>query len=180
MKKVIRLTESQLRNIVKKVILEIGGYDDQFVMSSHGHHVFSNSVEIINDLSLVLVKIISLLLDTDLNNMDKKEFFESIAMKLERTIFRLDKMLGDFTEDELREKSIVLIKKLEKLKNKFIMLDQMNVPDYESYKISFKNLVEETSSILEFISDFSGSLRTTVNTFSDRFNRDNDPNFGFN
>ena len=46
--------------------------------------------------------------------------------------------------------------------------------------IDFNYLVEETSSILEFLSDFSGSLRRTVDTFSDRFNRDNDPNFGFN
>jgi hypothetical protein len=101
-------------------------------------------------------------------------------MKLERVIFRLDKILGDFTEDELREKSKVLIKKLGKLKDKFIMLDQMDVSDYESYNIDFNYLVEETSSILEFLSDFSGSLRRTVDTFSDRFNRDNDPNFGFN
>jgi hypothetical protein len=56
----------------------------------------------------------------------------------------------------------------------------MDVSDYESYNIDFNYLVEETSSILEFLSDFSGSLRRTVDTFSDRFNRDNDPNFGFN
>ena len=128
----------------------------------------------------MMAKIISLLLDTDFDNMEKKEFFESIAMKLERVIFRLDKILGDFTEDELREKSKVLIKKLGKLKDKFIMLDQMDVSDYVSYNIDFNYLVEETSSILEFLSDFSGSLRRTVDTFSDRFNRDNDPNFGFN
>ena len=127
-----------------------------------------------------MAKIISLLLDTDFDNMEMKEFFESIAMKLERVIFRLDKILGDFTEDELREKSKVLIKKLGKLKDKFIMLDQMDVSDYVSYNIDFNYLVEETSSILEFLSDFSGSLRRTVDTFSDRFNRDNDPNFGFN
>ena len=180
MKKVIRLSESQLRNIVKKVILEIGGYDDPFVMASHGRHVFSNSLEMISELSLMMAKIISLLLDTDFDKMEKKEFFESIAMKLERVIFRLDKILGDFTEDELREKSKVLIKKLGKLKDKFIMLDQMDVSDYVSYNIDFNYLVEETSSILEFLSDFSGSLRRTVDTFSDRFNRDNDPNFGFN
>jgi predicted MPP superfamily phosphohydrolase len=149
-------------------------------MASHGRHVFSNSLEMISELSLMMAKIISLLLDTDFDNVEKKEFFESIAMKLERVIFRLDKILGDFTEDELREKSKVLIKKLGKLKDKFIMLDQMDVSDYESYNIDFNYLVEETSSILEFLSDFSGSLRRTVDTFSDRFNRDNDPNFGFN
>lgn len=180
MKKVIRLSESQLRNIVKKVILEIGGYDDPFVMASHGKHVFDNSLEMISELSLIMVKIISLLLDTDFDNMEKKEFFESIVMKLEQIIFRFDKMLGDFTEDQLRKKSKNLITKLKKIKDKFILLDQMNVSDYESYNIDFNYLVEECSSILEFLSDFSGSLKNTVNTFSDRLNRDNDPNFGFN
>ena len=179
MKKIIKLTESELKNIVKKIIIEIGGYDDPFVMASHAKHVLSNASEMGSELTLLLVKCVTMLLDTDLEDSDKKGFFRSIIVNLGNLSESLDGMLGDFTEDKLRNISKKLSKKLKTLKSKFIIIDQMNDVDFQSIGGNFNHLVEDLSDALEITSEFSKVQKDTVDTFSDRFNRDEDPNFGF-
>lgn len=118
-KKIIRITESDLVNIVKRVINEVGGHDDFFQMSMHGGATLNGLYRITDDIANLLNKIITML---GKKNIPKHKTVSTIAKMsnvLEIIENNLEKIIGEIMGNDYLTNAVSdLIKIVKKGRNR--------------------------------------------------------------
>ena len=126
-KKIVRITESDLVNIVKRVINEVGGYDDFFQMKFHGGSVIGGLSKITDDIANLLNKIITMLGE---KNIPKHKTVSTIAkMKnvLEIIKHNLEKIIEEIVgNDDLKKAVSDLTSEVERKINRLSVLGSYN------------------------------------------------------
>jgi len=121
-KKVIRLTESDVERLVKKIISEVGGYDDPNVMGLHYgnitktiNHVFTSIIDMVNKLNVVLAQ-------KDSVTEEEKQFIvgslDGLSLAIEECLSIFKKLSNEITENELRREILKLIPVMRTFKKK--------------------------------------------------------------
>ena len=94
-KKIVRITESDLVNIVKRVINEVGGHDDFFQMAQHGGAVIGGLSKITDDIANILDKVITMLRKKNVPKHRRLSTIEKIKNLLEIIEHNLEKIKGE-------------------------------------------------------------------------------------
>ncbi len=105
-KKIVRITESDLVNIVKRVINEVGGYDDFFQMKFHGESTLNGLYRITDDIANILDKIIRML---GKKNIPKHKTVSTIAKMtnvLEIIKHNLEKIIEEIMGNDDLKKAV--------------------------------------------------------------------------
>jgi len=94
-KKIVRITESDLVNIVKRVINEVGGHDDFIQMKFHGKSTLNGLYRITDDIANILNKIITMLGKKNIPKHITVSTIAKISNVLEIIEYNLEKIKGE-------------------------------------------------------------------------------------
>lgn len=94
-KKIVRITESDLVNIVKRVINEVGGHDDFIQMKFHGKSTLNRLYRITDDIANILNKIITMLGKKNIPKHITVSTIAKISNVLEIIEYNLEKIKGE-------------------------------------------------------------------------------------
>tara|TARA_R100000908_G_C3721277_1_gene123922 strand:+ start:363 stop:956 length:594 start_codon:yes stop_codon:yes gene_type:complete len=118
-KKIVRITESDLVNIVKRVINEVGGHDDFFQMKFHGESTLNGLYRITDDISNLLDKIITMLRKKNIPKHKTVSTIAKMSNVLEIIENNLEKIIGEIMgNDDLRKAVSDLRIRVKKGRNK--------------------------------------------------------------
>ena len=176
-KRIIKLSESQLTNLVKKIINEVGGYDDHNVMVQHSVHSMEALIDSYNDLSSIMSGLANSISRGD----SKKDISENLMQFRDFVIIFIDvmdKALEDFTEDDLILQAKSFKKYLKSHLNKLNLLitTSLDMGDDVEYKERVGDLVME---LLPNIRKYSEKLKLVNDRFEDRVSNFKSGFFGF-
>lgn len=105
-KKIVRITESDLVNIVKRVINEVGGYDDFFQMKFHGKSTLNGLYRITDDIANILDKVITMLRKKNIPKHRRLSTIGKISNILEVIKYNLEKIIGEIMNNDDLTKAV--------------------------------------------------------------------------
>jgi hypothetical protein len=167
-KRVIKLTESDLEKLVRKIINEVGGYDDPNVMGLHAGHVMSNLVGSYEDIANMISSLTNVIRDGKVTKEDIVDYLDQIVNELSVIKKIIRDVISDFTEDKLVEESKNFIKKINKFISKSkILLNYSNAMGGEE---EFKGrVVELLLDLASGVRPFGEELDKVNSMFKGRF-----------
>jgi hypothetical protein len=172
-KRIIKLTESDLERLVKKIITEVGGYDDPTIMGIHATKSVNELISAYHELSIIIGDLSNAILDGGLTIADSKEYLMDIIEAIDIVIGVGEVAMKDFTEDELIAKN----KKFNKTLNRFtkklrILVDQANnfVKNDQEYMEMIKELLMD---MVPTISEYEDEISATIGRFKGRYDKFN-------
>jgi hypothetical protein len=166
-KKVIRLTESDLEKLVKKIITEVGGYDDPTIMGTHASKSMENLTGVYDELSNILQGLANAIMD-DFSVSELSDFLNDVVNEIEILVDTTQKTIKDFTEDDMIDAAKRFIKELKSFQRKIIVL--MNFSDSMGNELEFKERLKNmVQGLIPMVKEYGKKLRITNDTFRDRF-----------
>jgi hypothetical protein len=180
MKKTIKLTESELKTVITKIIEQAAGYDDFQVMYHHGGIGLKALMTTLKDLLSVLKSIImiiesdSLEYNTIVELLSKATDIISDINSVMKTVFK------DFTDREVIKKGKLLGRALESYKEKLFTFMDMG-EELVTKDILLDKLIVLTDTVVKRTEDYAIELSKYEKIFKDRleFGKD-EPKSNFN
>jgi hypothetical protein len=180
MKKTIKLTESELKNVITRIIEQAAGYDDFQVMYHHGGIGLNALMTTLKDLLSLLRSIImiiesdSLEYNTIVELLSKATDIISDINSVMKTVFK------DFTDREVIKKGKLLGRALESYKEKLFTFMDMG-EELVTKDILLDKLIVLTDTVVKRTEDYAVGLSKYEKIFKDRleFGKD-EPKGNFN
>jgi len=156
-----------IRRIIKEELLkEVGGYDDPNVMATHAGHTMGVLADSYNDLSSTLQGLANAIMDKA-EKEDLVIFLGETSKEISFLVDVIERVLKDFTEDDLIMKAKSIIKSLKSFKRKIDVLSNFsdamggNEDFIERLKILLMDLIPS-------IQEYGEQLSITNKMFGDR------------
>lgn len=166
MKKIIKINENQLTNLVKRIIKEVGGYDDKNIMGQHVRHTMSILTTSYSELTNTMTGLVNSVSRGD-SKMDIIENLIEFSTTIKEFIDILTLSIGDFTEDELIRQAKLFKKQLNTTITKIDILTKN--PDAMGNDDEFSNRVMDLlKTVVPSIRDYSEKLSLVNDRFTDR------------
>jgi hypothetical protein len=180
MKKTIKLTESELKTVITKIIEQAAGYDDFQVMYHHGGIGLKALMTTLKDLLSVLKSIIMIIESDSLEYngivelLSKATDIISDINSVMKTVFK------DFTDREVIKKGKLLGRALESYKEKLFTFMDMG-EELVTKDILLDKLIVLTDTVVKRTEDYAIELSKYEKIFKDRleFGKD-EPKSNFN
>lgn len=170
-KKIIKLTESDLTKLVRKIINEVGGYDDPTIMGRHASKTINTLSDSYSDLTFAISDLSNNLADGDISMDDSKEYLLDIIETVDEFIMVANVVMKDFTEDDLIRETKKIIKSLNKFTQKLRVLVTMKssfANTDQEYSEKIKDLLIE---LVPLLREYSDKVNLTIQTFSGRLSK---------
>jgi len=180
----IKITESQYR----KIITEVGGYDDENIMASHGGNIHGQLSRAISETIGVMAAFIGHLQDDKLSKNQIMTGVSNITNKFDDDV-RLIKSLANeiFLDDDFKKLILNYMKATSKIIKYFRMLSGFSAgmlggkPTNLSYGLGMgmtdselrENIAEKLSSLGGYIESLGNMFTTIIGRYEGRLNRDN-------
>lgn len=158
-----------IRKIIKEELLkEVGGYDDQNVMSQHVGPIMSGLAETHSQLSVIISSLANAIMDgQDKNSIT--QYLKETSEEINIFIDSIKKYISDFTEDDVIRKAKIVISSLKSFKKKIDVLssfsDDMGGDEQfiERVKVLLIDLIPK-------LEEYGNQLRVTNKMFLNRVN----------
>lgn len=172
-KKIIRLTESDLENLVKKILSEVGGYDDPYIMSRHYSIIIGVIKEAMTSVLTMLERLNMVLnSETKMSPENKSKIIKSLTAlsgAIDETVNAFNQLKNEITEKELYVQIMNFSKFISKFNRKLRTLQTVGYEmPYTEFKVKVITISRDLIDSI-FETELIESIEKVDKRFVERF-----------